>query len=297
MRTCRQMTAIVGLLFAAADVHAQQKYPSKPIRLIVPYATGGGADIFARSLSQKLTESFAAPVVLDNRTGAGGTIGTEIAVRADPDGHTMVLVSAGYAANAALYKLPYDAMNDVAPIALIGETGLVVTIHPSVRINNIRELIAYDKASPGKLSDGSSDNGGTTHLATELFNQMAGTKMAHVPYKGTGAALNDLLGIAVTTAKRSNAVPDIPTVDETVPGYEAVQWFAILGPKALSKNIVSRWNREINRILQLPDVKECMAGEGLEPAGGTPDRFREVLERDIAKWQNVVKVAGIQTGH
>ncbi|MGH8648171.1 MAG: tripartite tricarboxylate transporter substrate binding protein [Burkholderiales bacterium] len=315
------LTATLGLLLVTGGVHAQQRYPTKPIRLIVPYAPGGGTDIVARMLAQKLSESLGASVVVDNRSGAAGTIGTETAVRANPDGYTMIMVSAAYAANASLYNLPYNAVNDVVPIALIGETGLVVTLHPSVPVKSIKELIAYDKANPGKLNYGSSGIGGTTHLAAELFNQMASTKMAHVPYKGTGAALIDLLGgqiqltiggmppmipqiklnrlrgIAVTTAKRSNAVPDIPTVGETVPGYEALQWFAVLGPTALPKDIVARWNREIDRIVQLPDVKERMTGEGMEPAGGSSERFREVLKRDIAKWQKVVKTAGIKPGN
>jgi len=250
------MTAILGLLLAAGGVHAQQKYPTKPIRLIVAFPPGGGADIVARVMAQKVTESFGVPVVVDNRPGAAGMIGTEIAVRANPDGYTLILVEGGYAANAAVHKLPYDPVNDVAPISLIGETGFVVTLHPSVSIKSIKELIAYDKANLGKLTYGTGGTGSSNHLVTEFFNQMAGTKMTHVPYKGIGLALNDLLGgqiqlifggfppmipqiksnrlrgIAVTTARRSNAVPDIPTVGETVPGYEAVQWFAILGPKA-----------------------------------------------------------------
>jgi tripartite-type tricarboxylate transporter receptor subunit TctC len=271
-------------------------------------------------LAQKLTETFKQAVVVDNRPGGTQAIGTESAVRANPDGYTMVVVSATYGTNAALHKLPYDPVNDVAPIALIGETRYLVTLHPSVPITSIKELIAYDKANPGKLNYGSGGTGGAVHLATELFNQMAGTKMMHVPYKGVGAALNDLLGgqiqliigsmssiipqvkskrlrgIAVTTAKRSNAVPDIPTVAETVPGYEAGTWYGVLGPKAMPKDLVARWNREINRILQLSDVKERMAGEGLEPAGGSPERFREVLKRDVAKWQKVVKIANIKPG-
>ncbi len=314
------MAAILGLLFAAGSVHAQQNYPTRPIRLIVPAAPGGGSDIVARVMAQKVAESFGVPVVVDNRPGAAGTIGTETAVRAKPDGYTTILVAAPYAANAALYKLPYDPVNDVAPIALIGETGFVVTLHPSVPIKSIKELIAYDKANPGKLNYGSGGTGSATHLATELFNQMAGAKLTHVPFKGIGAALNELLGgqiqlifggmppmvpqiklnrlrgIAVTTAKRSSVVPDIPTVGETVPGHEAVQWFAILGPKALPKDIVARWNKEIDRIVQLPDVKARMADDGMEPAGGSPERFREVLKRDIAKWQKVVKIANIKPG-
>ncbi len=320
MRTYWLMTAILGLLLAAGGVHAQQKYPTKPIRLIVPFPPGGPSDIVARMLAQKLAETFKQSVLVDNRPGGGGAIGIETAVRANPDGYTMIIVSGAYAANAALYKLPYDPVNDVAPIALIGEGGFVVVLHPSLPVTSIKELIAYDKANPGKLNYGSGGTGTGIHLATELFNQMAGTKMTHVPYKGTGPALNDLLGqqiqlifgalsvmiphvksnrlrgIAVTTAKRSNAVPDIPTVAETLPGYEAVQWNAVLGPKALPKDIVVRWNREIDRILQLSDVKERMAADGMEPAGGSPERFREVLTREVAKWQKVVKIAGIKPG-
>jgi tripartite-type tricarboxylate transporter receptor subunit TctC len=310
----------LGLLFAAGGVDAQQEYPTKPIRLIVPFPPGGPSDVVARMLAQKLTETFKQSVVVDNRPGAGGTIGAEIAVRADPDGYTMIIVSAAYAASAALYKLPYDPVNDVAPTALIGEAGNLVMLHPSVPIKSIEELIAYDKANPGRLNYGSGGTGGDTHLAAELFNQMAGTKLTHVPYKGTGPALNELLGgqiqlifgnqsvmiphvksnrlrgIAVTTAKRSDAVPDIPTVAETVPGYEAATWAAVLGPKALPKDIVARWNREIDRILQLPDVKERMAGFGMEAAGGSPERLRKVLERDVAKWKKVVEIAGIKPG-
>jgi tripartite-type tricarboxylate transporter receptor subunit TctC len=320
MRSYWLMTAILGLLLAAGGAHAQQKYPTKPIRLIVPFSPGGPSDIVARMLAQKLTETFKQSVVVDNRPGGGATIGTEIAVRANPDGYTMIIVSGAYAANAALYKLSYDPLHDVAPIALIGDAGHLVTLHPSVPVTSIKELIAYDKGNPGKLNYGSGGTGGDIHLGTELFNQMAGTRMTHVPYRGTGPALNDLLGgqiqlifgalsvmiphvksnrlrgIAVTTAKRSNAVPDIPTVAETVPGYEVVQWNAVLGPKALPKDIVARWNREIDRILQLSDVKERMAGNGMEPAGGSPERFREVLKREVAKWQKVVEIAGIKPG-
>jgi tripartite-type tricarboxylate transporter receptor subunit TctC len=320
MRPYWLMTTILGLLLAAGGVHAQQNYPTRPIRLIVPFPPGGPLDIVARMLAPKLSETFKQSIVLDNRSGDSAAIGTETAVRANPDGYTMLIVSAAYATNAALYRLPYDPVNDVAPIALIGETGFVVTVHPSFPVTGIKELIAYDKANPGKLNYGSGGTGSAIHLATELFNQMAGTKMRHVPYKGADAALNELLGgqiqvifggmpqmipqvksnrlrgIAVTTAKRSNAVPDIPAVAETVAGYEAVNWAAVVGPKALPKDIVARWNKEIDRMLQLPDVKERMAGAGMEPTGGSPERFREVLKRDVAKWQKVVKSANIKPG-
>jgi tripartite-type tricarboxylate transporter receptor subunit TctC len=299
---------------------AAQSYPIRPIRVIVPFPAGGQADIVARMVTQKLAETFKQPLVLDNRSGGGSTIGTETAVRANPDGYTMLIVAGSYATNAALYKLPYDPVNDVAPIVLIGETGFIVAVHPSVPVKSIKELIAYDKANPGKLGYGTGGTGSTTHLSTELFNQMAVTKMAHVPYKGAAPALNDLLGghiqvafssmpvvlpqiksnrvrgLAVTSAKRSNTAPDIPTVAETVPGYEAMSWFAVFGPKGLPQDIARRWNSEVNRILQLPDVKERMAGDGIEPTGGSPERFREVLKREIAKWQKVVKIANIKQG-
>jgi tripartite-type tricarboxylate transporter receptor subunit TctC len=318
---------VAGALIAPLGSFAQQQgkagsigYPDRPIRLIVAFAPGGAPDIVARMLSQKLLDAFKQAVVVDNRPGGGGIIGNETAVRATPDGYTMLIVSAAYATSAALYKLPYDPVNDVDTIAVIGEAGFIVTTHPSVPVASVKELIAYDKANPGKLNYGSSGSGGSNHLVTELFNQMAGTRMTHVPYKGTGPALNDLLGgqiqliigslpvmlpqikanrlrgIAVATVKRSNAAPEIPTVAETVPGYEAVQWVGLLGPKALPKDVVARWNAEINRILQLPDVKEHMAGYGVEPAGGSPERFREILRRDIAKWQKVVKIANIKPG-
>jgi tripartite-type tricarboxylate transporter receptor subunit TctC len=314
------MIPILALLLAWSGAHAQQTYPTKPIRLIVPFPPGGGADIVARVVAQKVSDSFGAPVVVDNRSGAAGMIGTDIAVKANPDGYTMIVVEGGYAGNAALYTLSYDPLNDVTPVALIGETGFIVTLHPSVPVKSVKELIAYDKANPGKLNYGSGGTGSSNHLVIELFNQATGAKLTHVPYKGIGLALNDLLGgqiqiifgglppmlphiksnrlrgIAVTTAKRSSAAPDVPTVGDTVPGYEAPQWFAVLGPKTLPNDVVTRWNKEIDRIVQLPDVKERMANDGLEPAGGSPDRLRDVLKREIARWQKVVKIADIKPG-
>jgi tripartite-type tricarboxylate transporter receptor subunit TctC len=301
-----------------AGLTAAQSYPNKPIRVIVPLAAGGQADVVARLLTAKLTETFKQSLVVDNRSGGGGSVGTETAVRASPDGYTMLITASTHAANAALYKLPYDPINDVASIVLVGEAAFMVAVHPSLPVNSVKELIAYDKANPGKLNYGTAGIGSTTHLAIELFNQVTGTRMAHVPYKGAGPALNDLLGgqiqlafvgmpiaipqiktnrvrgIAVTTARRSNAVPDIPAVAETVPGYEAAGWYGVFGPKGLPLDIAARWNSEVNRILQLPDVKERMAGLGVDPAGGSPERLREVIKRDVAKWQEVVKSRNIK---
>ena len=312
--------AILGSLLAVGGAHAQPGYPNKPIRVIVPFAPAGASDIVARIMTQKLGEGFRVPMVVDNRPGGGGTIGTEIAVRATPDGYTMILVSGAYARNVALYKLPYDPVNDVAPIVLIGESGYLVTLNPSVPVRSIKELIAYDKANPGRLNYGSGGNGSSNHLATELFNQMAGTRITHVPYKGSVLGLGDLIsgqiqlivgslplmipqvkanrlrGIALTAARRTNAMPNIPTLGETVPGYEVAQWYAVLGPKGLPRDIVARWNNDINRILQLSDVKERLAGDGMEPAGGAPERYREVLKSDVAKWQKAVRTAGIKPG-
>lgn len=320
MRTYSLVTALLGLLFAAGGAQAQQSYPTRPIRLVVPFPAGGQTDIVARTLANRLGEAFKETVVVDNRPGGGGTIGAEIAIKATPDGYTLIMVSASYSTNAALYKLPYDPVNDVAPVALLGETGFVVSVNLSSPARSMKELIAHAKANPGALNYASGGTGSSTHLATELFNQMAGTRTTHVPYKGTGQGLTDLMGgqiqlvfagfnqmfphikanrvrgIAVTTARRTNAMPELPTVADTVPGYEAVQWFAILGPKGVNKNLVARWNKEINGVLRLSDVKEKLTNDGVEPAGGSPERFREVLNRDIAKWQKVVKAAGIKLG-
>ena len=229
------------------------------------------------------------------------------------------MVPSTYGATAAFQKLPYDSLNDT-PIALFGVSGFVVALHPSLPVTSIQELIAYDKANPGKLRYGAAGTGSGSHRAAELFNQMAGTKITNVPYKSVPSALNDLLsgqiqiffgnlptmipqikskrvrGIAVTIAKRSHAVPEIPTVSETIAGYEAVGWQGVLGPKAIPKDIVARWNSEINRALQLPDVKEQLAADGIDSAGGSPKRFHEFLKREIEKSQKVVKVAGIIPG-
>ena len=311
----------VAILLAAGPAAAQKKettYPTKPIRLIVPFAPGGGTDIVARAMATKLTESLGQSVVVDNRAGGGGTLGAEMTVRAAPDGYTLAMVSGSYSTNAALFKLAYDPINDITPISLIGETGFLVSVHPSVAAKNVKELIALAKAKSGGINYGSTGTGGITHLATELFDIMAGTRMTHIPYKGTGPALTDLLGgqiqvvfgampamvtqhkagrlrgIAVTTAKRNGAVSDIPTVAESIPGYEAILWYAAWGPKNLPKEIVTRLNVEIDNAIKAPLMQERMAGEGLDPAGGPPQQFRDVLNRDVPKWKKVVKEANVK---
>ena len=318
MKICGLITAFLVLSLAAGGGHAQQGYPTKPIRLIVPFPPGGQTDVVARTIAQKLSEAFGQQVVVDNRSGAAGNIGVEIAVNAPADGYTMVQISTSYTGNVALRKLSYDPVNDVVPIGMIGEIANLVTVNPSGPYKSVKELIAYAKANPGKINFASGGTGSGNHLATEEFAQMTGITMTHVPYKGSTAGVNDLmggriqlifsgitgmiphhkakrvLGIAVTSAKRNQAVPDLPTVGETVPGYVSVSWSAILAPKGTPKHIAARWNTELNRILQMPDVKARMDSIGLDVVGGTQEDLRKVLIQDIATWKKVVQAANIK---
>lgn len=303
---------------AVMGAAAQEPYPAKPVRLIVPFAPGGGTDIVARVIAQKLTESFGKQVIVDNRAGGGGTVGVETAVRAAPDGYTLVLVSASYATNAAIYKLPYDPVRDITPVTQIFDSASIVALHPSVPVTNIRELIGYNKARPGALNYGSAGMGSITHMSTELFDQLAGTRMTHVPYKGTGPAITELLGgqiqlifgavssvmphiktarlrgIGVTSIRRTDAAPDLPPIADSVPGYEAGIWYSAVGPRGLPKSVVQRWQREIDRAIRLPDLKERMAREGFEPVAGTSAALEALLTREVAKWSAVVKRGNIR---
>ena len=317
-RPVRGTGARAAGFYRIADT-TSQSYPSKPIRLIVPFAPGGGTDVVARLLAQKLTGAFGQTVIVDNRAGGGGTMGAETAVRAIPDGYTTIIMSGSYATNAAMYKLPYDPVNDIVPMGLIGDTSFLLALHPAVPIKNVGELVAFAKAKPGALNYGSSGTGGIAHLSGELFDLLAGTQMTHVAYKGTGPALNDLLGgqiqlifgsapstmplvranrlraIAVTTTKRSSALPDLPTVAEAgVPGYEVVLWYGVLGPKGLPNTLVGRWNAEIRKATKLPDMKERLMSEGFEIDDSPPAVFQALLKRDVAKWSRVVKEAKVK---
>jgi tripartite-type tricarboxylate transporter receptor subunit TctC len=318
MKTSGLITAFVVLLLAAGGGHAQQNYPIKPIRLVVPFPPGGQTDVVSRTISQKLSESLGQQVVVDNRPGAAGSIGVDIALKSPADGYTMLQVSTSYAGNVALYKLNYDPVNDVVPVIMIGDIANIVTVNPSAPYKNVKELIAHARANPGKINFASGGTGSGNHLATEEFAQMAGIRMTHVPYKGSTAGVADLmsgqiqlifsgitgmiphhkakrvLGIAVTSAKRNKAVPDLPTVGETLAGFESVSWSAILAPKGTPKHIVARWNTELNRILQMPDVQARMDSIGLDVTGGTQAHMREVLVKDIAKWKRVVSTANIK---
>jgi tripartite-type tricarboxylate transporter receptor subunit TctC len=312
--------ACIALACAAScNVLAQSDYPTKPIRLIVPFAPGGGTDIVARVMAQKVGEIMKQSVVIDNRGGAGGVIGMEMAVRATPDGYTLGIVSGSIATTAAAYKLPYDPVKDIAPISMIGEAGYLLTLNPSVPVKTTAELIAYAKANPGKIAYGSSGTGGTSHLVGELFDLMAGTQMTHVPYKSSGPALTDMLGgqiqmiygssplvtpqmnsgrlrvIAITTLKRSRALPNIPTVAETgVPGFETITWYALSGPRGLPPHVVTRWQAALTTAQQSRVMKERFELDGLDaPEVGTA-YFNQVLVRDLAKWARVVTAKNLK---
>lgn len=312
------ITLLASLFLVPGPGAAQgTKYPTKSIRMIVPFAPGGGTDIVGRVIAQKMSDTLGQTVIVDNRPGAGGTVGAETAVRANPDGYTLVMVSGSYATNAAVYKLAYDPINDIQPISVIGESAFVVVLHPSVPAKSVTELISLAKSKPGALNYGSTGTGGITHLGTELFELLAGTKMTHVPYKGTGPSLTSLLGnqiqlmfgalpatiphvkanrlrgIGVTSEKPSNALPGIPAVGETVKGYEVVLWWGVFGPKGLPKDIVNVWNKGIEQILHSKEMQERMAGEGIDPLGGPPDNFRNAIKRDVEKWKKVVRQAKI----
>lgn len=300
---------------------AAQSYPTKPIRIIVAYTPAGATDILARAIGQKMSETWGQPVIVDNRPGANGNIGTEVAARATPDGHTLVMGTAGtHGINPSLYrKLGWDAVKDFTPVSLVAMVPNILVVNNSLPVKNVKELIAYAKASPGKLNYGSPGNGSTAHLSMELFKTMTGTSLTHIPYKGSAGVLADVMGgqialtmdnlppylpqvkagkiraLAVSTAKRSPAVPDIPTVAEAgVPGYDSGAWFGLLAPAGTPKDIVNRLAAETQRILKLPDVHERIATLGAEPVGSTPEQFAAHIKSEIAKWAKVIREANVE---
>jgi tripartite-type tricarboxylate transporter receptor subunit TctC len=323
-RVAIAVAAGVLAVFAAHAAHAAEqtgKYPTRPIRMIVPFAPGGGTDIVARVIAQKMTETLGQSVVVDNRPGAGGTIGAETAVRASADGYTLAMVSGSYATNAAVYKLAYDPVNDVQAISIIGESGFVLSLNPAVPAKSVGDLIALAKSKPGALNYGSTGTGGITHLSSELFDLLAGTRMTHIPFKGTGPSLNALLGsqiqlmfaalpaaiphvkanrlrgLAVSNDKPVPALPGMPPIGETVKGYEVVLWWGVFGPKGLPKDIVNVWNSGIEQSLRTKEMQDRMASEGIDPLGGPPERFRSAIRRDVEKWRKVVAQAKITIQH
>ena len=309
--------AAAALWVPAAGVQAQGKWPERPIRMMTPFAPGGGSDILARALGPLVSESLGQTIVVDNRPGGGGTLGSGLAVNAVPDGYTFILVSGSYGANAALHDLPYDSVTGITPIILIGETGLLATMHPKSPIKSVKDLIAFATAHPGKLNFGSAGVGGLGHLSQELFQLMTHVKLTHVPYKGSGPVMTALLAgevessfsslvpsiphikagrlypIGITTPNRNPAVPDVPSIGETVPGYSVTHWYGIWGPKGIPKDIVARMNMEFAKVIHSEAIKKWLAGEGMIAAGGPPDQFRDRIKSDVAKWKKLVKEAHI----
>ncbi|MGZ8196868.1 MAG: tripartite tricarboxylate transporter substrate binding protein [Burkholderiales bacterium] len=303
----------------AAAIAAESPYPTKPIRIIVGFPPAGAADIFARLVGQKLTEVWGQAVIVDNRPGAGSTIGSEIVAGATPDGYTLMVVSASYATSAGLYqKLKYDPIKSFAPIILITSAPNVAMVHPSVAAKSTRELIAAAKASPGKLNVGSAGTGSITHLAGELFQEMAGIDLTHVPYKGGGPALNALIAgqihmaiqsitaslghiqpnrvraLGVTSSKRSPLLPDLPTIAEAVPGYEAANWYGMLAPAGTPRAIVAKLNSQVAATLTTPEMADAIRKQGAQPEGGTPEAFGKYLQNEITKWTKVIRKAGVK---
>jgi len=311
--------AVLVLAALAAGTSFSQTYPAKPVRIVAPFAPGGGTDFIARLVAQKLTDRLGQQVIVENKPGAGGNLGAEFAVKSAPDGYTLLLIAGSYTVNPSIYKLSFDPVNDISPIVQLSQGPFVVAVHPSVPAKTLRELIDYARKEPDKLSYASAGSGSITHLASELFLDMAKIKMVHVPYKGTGPALNDtiagntqlifgsvatslqfiksgrLRGLAVTTPQRIAAAPELPTVTEAgVPGYQVVLWHGLVGPKGLSAGVVERLNRAANDALKSKDVEDLLATDGVAPAGGSPEQFRALIKADIARWSGVVKQANIK---
>ena len=319
MQRCWNRLAVGAVLAALAFGAAAQTYPSKPIRIVVPFPAGGTTDVLARAVAQKLTESLGQAAVVDNRPGAGGNIGAELVAKAPPDGYTLLMGTVGtHAINPSLYpKMPYDHVKDFVPVILVAGVPNVLVINPSLPVNSVQELIAYAKANPGKLNFASSGNGTSIHLSGELFKTMAGVQMAHVPYKGSAPALQDLVGgqvqlmfdnlpsslaliragklkaLAVTSLTRAAALPDVPTVAESgLPGFEASSWFGLLAPAATPQPVVVTLNTDVAKWLATPEAREKLLAQGANAAGGTPADFARHIAAETAKWQKVVKESG-----
>jgi tripartite-type tricarboxylate transporter receptor subunit TctC len=308
---------IAALMQPAGTVHAQT-YPSKPVRMVVPFPAGGGIDTVARILSPKLSEGLGQPVIVDNRVGASGTVGTEAVAKSAPDGHTLLATFASHAQNASLYsKLGYDTVKDFAPITLIATVPNILIVNPALPVKTVKDLIALAKKHPGEILYASIGNGTPSHLSAELFNSMAGVKMTHVAYKGAAPSIIALISgetqltfttvlvamphvksgrlraLGVASLKRAAVMPDVPTIDEAgVRGYESNAWYGLLAPAKTPPAIVDQLHRETVRVLQLPDVRDNLKGQGADPVGDTPKEFAAIINDEIEKWRKVVQATG-----
>ena len=315
------MKAIAAVLALVCTAAANaQSYPTKPVRLLIPFVAGGPADFLARLIGPKLAEGWGQPLVIDNRGGGSQIIATEIAAKAQPDGHTLLMTSGGFAVNVTLFpKLPYDPLRDFAPVSLVAAGPNLIVVHPSVPARSTAELISHARSKPGQLIYASAGNGAPSHLAVELFSTMAKIQMVHVPYKGMAPGITDLLGgqvqlafptisagivharagrlraLAVTTSKRSAAAPDIPTIAESaLPGFEASNWFGVIAQSKTPPAVIARIHADIARAVGAPEVRERMLSQGMDPTTSTPDEFRAHIRAEIEKWARVIKVAGVK---
>jgi len=318
----RMISLLAALLAAAmpAALHAQA-WPSKPIRIIAPSTPGDAPDVIARLIADKLTPVLGQQVVVENKPGAGGVVGSDAVAKAAPDGYTLIMGNAGsHGINAAVYtKLPYDIQRDFVPVSQVAVAPNVVVINPAVPATSVAEFIAYAKSQPGKLAYASGGNGSSAHMSMELFKSMAGVDIQHIPYKGSSPALTDLVGgqvaifignmpptvplikggklraLAVTTKSRSALMPELPTMAEAgLPGYETVAWFGVLAPAGTPPEIVNRLSVEIGKIARSPEMREKLLAMGAEPVGGSPEEFKQVIDRDIAKWKPLAQKVGIK---
>jgi tripartite-type tricarboxylate transporter receptor subunit TctC len=310
---------LLAFALLIAGTATAQPYPSRTVRIVVPATPGGAIDLIARTLAEKMTTSLGQAVVVENKPGASNNLGTDFVAKSPPDGYNLVIVASSHATNKWLFKqMPFDPIKDFEPVVYTHVVPLLLAVHPSVQATNVKELTAWIKANPSKAIYASSGPGSSLHMAAELFMSMTGTKMQHVPYKGSSAAHPDLLagrtsmifdtvtavrghvksgavrGIAVTTAKRSSAMPELPTIAETLPGYDASTWGGILAPAGTPKDVVAKLNSSINAALKLEDVRSRLMGAGIEIQGGTPEQFAEVIRTEVDKWGRIVKEAGIQ---
>lgn len=311
---------LICCALAIPGISISQPYPAKPVRMVVTFAAGGGTDLVARAVSPKLSEFLGQPVVVENRAGANGAVGADAVAKAPADGYTLCVCAAGtMVVGPHLTKQPFDTFRDFAPVSLLATNPFVVTVNPAVKARSVRELIEVAKANPGKINYGSSGVGGAPHLSTELFKHMTGVNMVHVAYKGLGPALTDLLGgqiqvmladvgvvaphvrsgklrgLAVTSAERSAAVPDLPTVAEAgVPGYASGTWYGVLAPAGTPAPILARLSADIGKVLGVPEIKSALVAQGVEPAPMTPEKYGAFMRAEHAKWGKVIRDAGIK---
>jgi tripartite-type tricarboxylate transporter receptor subunit TctC len=316
----RAIAALLSLgALAIPGVASAQNYPTGPLRIVVPFVPGGGTDILARMLGQKLNEAWNQPVIVDNRPGAGGTVGTAYVAKATGDGHTILVVPAGYAAYPSLYKrLPFDQVRDLAPVSRLASGPLVLVVHPSLPARSVKEFIALARRRPGEINFGTAGAGTLPHLSAELFNSMSGIKLVHIPYKGAGAAVADILAgrvpvyfmnilqslslikagklraLGVTTPERSPIAPEIPSIAESgLKGFDMTNWYGMLAPAATPPGAVSKLNAEVVRILQLPELKSRLAQDGMTVVASTPAQFGEFLKNEMSKYSRIIEAAGI----